>query len=122
MSNSIGVVSLDENLVVPDLKNIPLLSGGVRYTLGGRPVMSAKPLVAGQEIRLVDDGKYGLFTGAEIDAINIYRAAATVVDFVHHTGTWKVVVTAVDVDQVDGYANPGPDSLYNGTITMIIAE
>lgn len=122
MSIQLGTIVLDDNLLVPGLKNLTSRAGSTRMTLGGRPVHQSIPITAGQQLQLVDDGEYGLFTGTQLDSINAYRASGELVDFVHHLGSWKVLVETVNVEQADGLTNPTADHTYNGTITMRIME
>ena len=117
---SIGSVILDDNLLLPGHKNIATRAGSTRTTLGGRAVHQSVALPNGQELVLTDPGEYGLFTGDQVDAINAYKSSAEVVDFVHHLGSWRVIVDSVDVEQSDGLADPTGAHTYIGTITMII--
>jgi hypothetical protein len=120
---SIGTVVLSDHLLLPGTKNMPLRAGSTRMTLGGRPVHQSIALAAGQELSLQDPGDgVGLFSGAQIDAINLYRGSAEIVDFIHHIGSWRVIVKTVEVEQIDGYADPIASDMYYGTITMIIME
>lgn len=121
---SIGTVVLSDHLLLPGVKNMSLRIGGpIRYTIGGRPVPQSIAKKAGQELSLQDPGDgVGLFSGAQIDAINLYRGSAEIVDFIHHIGSWRVIVKTVEVEQIDGYADPIASDMYYGTITMIIME
>lgn len=119
MTISIGTVTLSEHLLLPGIKNIPLRAGSSRMTLGGRYVEQSIALESGQEIELVDPGSYGVLTGAQIDAINAYRASGEIVVFVHPQGTWNVLVVGVEVQLSDEVADPDSgDITYYGTITM----
>jgi len=120
---SIGGIVLSDHLFLPGLKNLPSRAMSARTTLGGRPVVQSIPLAAGQILELVDPGDgTGLFTGTQIDSINVFRASGNIVSFVHHLGTWKVIVEEVEVEQDDGYNDPINADTYIGTITMRIME
>lgn len=120
---SIGAVALSDHLLIPSLKNIQRRMSSTRYTMnpgGGRPYIQSMAMLGGQSIQLVDDGDYGLFSGSQIDAINVYKSTGESVVFVHHLGSWLVIVTDVEVEQADGLADPTNDDTYFGTITMQI--
>lgn len=120
---AIGGVVLSDHLLLPGIKNIPLRAASIRTTLGGRVVHQSIAMSSGQELVLTDPGDgIGLFTGAQLDAINMYRGSASTVDFIHHLGAWRVIVEAVDVEQADGLADPTANDTYYGTITMRIME
>ncbi|MFT5728748.1 MAG: hypothetical protein ACI8PB_002904 [Desulforhopalus sp.] len=117
---SIGVVVLSDHLLLPGVKNLASRAGSTRMTLGGRPVHQSIPIAAGQQLILTDPGEYGLFTGDQLDAINLYKATGETVGFIHHLGSWRVIVDEVSVEQSDGLADPTGSHTYIGTITMTI--
>ncbi len=120
---SIGSVILSDHLILPGIKNIQKRASSTRYTMspgGSRAYIQSYARPTGQTIALVDDGNYGLFTGTQIDDINIYKETGEKVSFVHHLGTWQVIVSEVAVEQSEGLANPTDTDTYFGTITMQI--
>ncbi len=120
---SIGNVVLSDHLLLPGIKNISTRATSTRYTMspgGSRAVVQSFAMPTGQSITLVDDGNYGLFTGAQVDAINAYKASGAIVPLIHHQGSWQVIVTEVAVEQADGLADPMDTDTYFGTITMQI--
>lgn len=120
MTVSIGAITLSDHLLVPELKNMARRVTSTRYTMGGRAVIQSAAIANGQQITLVDEGPLGVLTGTQIDAINAYQASGEVVTFVHHTGTWRVIVLAVEVEQGIRYADPIGADTYFGRITMQI--
>ena len=120
---SIGAVILSDHLLLPGIKNLPRRIQSTRYTMspsGSRAVIQSAAINNGQTITLVDDSDLGAFTGEQIDAINSYLASGEEVVFVHHVGTWQVIVTNVEVTQGIPYNDPEPTDTYYGTITMQI--
>lgn len=122
MTVSLGGVALDDSLVLVGFKNRPPVAVAVGRTILGRPVVQTSPVSGGAlvlEARLDGDRIYGRYTGSQIDQIRTLWAAAAAVTMVHHLGTWQVIIQAVDVQDVQDYADPGATDLYTGTITMI---
>lgn len=122
---SIGGIVLSDHLLMPGIKNQVTRAGSTRYTMGaagGRAVYISVPILNGQVLELVDPSEMGAFTGTQVDAINEFRATADEVTFVHHLGSWQVVVVGVEVTQADGYANPSANDLYTGTISLMIVS
>lgn len=120
MSISIGAITLSDHLVLPGIKNLQKRAGSTRLTLGGRAVHQSIPVSVGQQIFLSDDSGYGLFTTSQIDAINAYKDAATEVEFIHHVGSWTVIIESVEVEQSDGISDFTSTNTWVGTITMRI--
>jgi hypothetical protein len=120
---AIGATQLSDNLLLPEIKNLPRRLTSTRYTMspsGSRAVIQSAAINNGQLITLVDEGPLGVLTGDQIDAINAYRASGERVTFVHHTGTWQVIVLEVEVTQGIMYADPIGTDTYFGRITMQI--
>ena len=120
MSVSIGAIVLSDHLLLPGVKNLPSRAGSVRQTISGKIIDQTIPIGAGTQLVLTDPGDFGLFSGTQIDAVNNLRATREQVVFVHHVGSWTVVVDEVDVIQSDGFADPGVDDTYYGTITLLV--
>jgi hypothetical protein len=119
--NSIGVVSLSDHLLLPGVKNLSSRASSTRMTFGGRPVRQSIPITAGQQLVLTDPGVCGLFTGDQLDAINLYKASGEEVVFIHHLGSWRVIVDEVNCTlATDNLTNPDGNDTYTGTITMTI--
>lgn len=119
---SIGAVVLSDHLLLPGFKNLAARASSTRPTIGGRVVDQSVALSGGQELELVDPGEFGLFTGDQLDAINGYKISREVVEFVHHLGTWNVVVHEVNVEQSDGLADPTGDHTWTGSVVMLVME
>lgn len=120
---AVGAVTLSEHLTVPEIQNMVTRVSSTRYTMNPnapRAVVQSYARPAGQEIRLVDDGDYGLFTGTQIDALNVYKASGETVVFSHHQGIWNVRVVSVLVTQAEGLADPGPENEYYGEVVLQI--
>jgi hypothetical protein len=119
----LDVIVLSDDLRIRGLKNLPVRAGSVRYLLDGGYVDQSMLLVGGTlilEAFSEGDGVCGYFTGAQVDAIRDLRLARTKVLFVHHTGQWQVKVLEIEVEPVQGRADPNGNSIYIGTITLLI--
>jgi hypothetical protein len=123
MTVSLGGITLSDDLRLTGTKNQPRIAGNVRITLGGRAVAQGTPIASGRQLVLeaVRDGDaiLGYFTGTQVDQICTLRDNMTTAALVHHLGTFQVIVTAVDVDDLKGVADPAAAAEYFGTITMI---
>ena len=123
MTVSIGGITLSDDLRLRGIKNQSLALMSVRRTMGGRVVIQTLRMEAGRPLVLeaFRDGNatYGYFTGSQIDQICALRDASTEVTLVHHLGTFQVIVTAVDVEDIKGVADPASTDEYSGTITLI---
>ena len=120
MPVSLGAILLDDNLLLPDLKNLPTLAGSFRQTITGKIIDQKIPIGSGQTLSLSDPGAFGLFTGDQIDAINALKTSREKIVFVHHLGIWTVIVKDVEVQPEQELANPTGSDRYYGTITLLV--
>jgi len=122
MPVSIGLINLSEDLLLPGVKNLPSRAGSVRSTVTGKILDQSIPIGAGNQLVLTSPGGLGLFTGEQIDKVNLLKSSREKVVFTHHIGSWTVVVDKVEVTPGIEYAAPEGGDNYYGTVTLIIVE
>ena len=118
---SLGTRILSDHLLLDGVFTMPLTVSSTTITLGGCVVHQSIEQTGGQKLELYDPGDgLGHFTGADLRAINEYRRTAEPVDFIHHIGSWRVIVIGVDVQQSIKYNDPIDADGYAGTVTLLI--
>ena len=124
MTVSLGAITLDDNLRLDGVLSQSSLAGSARPTMGGA-CLQTLTMSGGKTLQLVAtmDGNsvYGSYTGAQLAILAAIRDAGSPVTLIHHLGTWTVWIPpdGISVEQVDDYADPGADSWYVGTLTLI---
>lgn len=117
MTVMLGSIVLSDHLILDGLESAPGVAYSARRTLGGRLAVQIGPtLVKGRTLTLVAENH---LTMAQISAIKDIEAKGLSVDLSHHRGSFRVVVTAVDVEPTVAYADPDLNDWYSGTITML---
>ncbi len=124
MTVKIGNIVLDDNLQLYgietgrdiDVQQIGVMDGSsVFQTMsfgGGRPLA----LTASQD----GDTSVGVFLRSQLMAIKDLAKAGQAVSFIHHLGTFSVLILSTeDVTPVIVYADPGDDDRFVGSIQMI---
>jgi len=123
MTVSIGGIVLSEDLTLTGPINQPRVAMSARQTLGGRVVVQSLPISAGRQLVLAaargNGGVYGAFTIAQAEQLAVLRDAGQAVALVHHRGNFSVVILAIELEPINGVADPGAGTLMAGTITMI---
>jgi hypothetical protein len=123
MTVSVGGIALSEDLTLTGPINQPRVAMSARQTLGGRVVVQSLPVSAGRELLLAtrrgNGGIAGTFTGAQGEQLAALRDGAQPVALVHHRGSFSVVILTIELEPINGVADPGAETLMVGTITMI---
>lgn len=124
---TLGPITLDPNLQVPDWFTAISVAGSERPTLGGRLVVQRLERGPRQiTLAAVLEGNklYGKFTRAQIEAIRDMAESGELQQLNVHGRLATVVVPLAALDAVvpvRKLSDPGEDALYVGTIPLMEA-
>lgn len=122
MTVSIAGTALNENLTLTGPGNEPRALVSARQTLG-RVVVQRHPVAGGQQLILsalrIDGGLLGEFTIAQWDLLAALRDAGQPVQLIHHRGSFRVIILAVDLSPASGVVDPDATARLIGSITML---
>lgn len=122
---TLGELTLDSHLQVPDWFTATKVAGSERPTLGGGLVVQRLPSGPRQiTLTAVQEGNriYGKFTRAQLEAIGAMAQSGQVQDLNVHGRTARVVVplgALSAVVPVRKLSDPGEDALYVGPIPLM---
>jgi hypothetical protein len=123
MTASIGGLALSDDLILSGPINQARVATKTRATLGGRTVVTAVPQATGRLLVLStyrgSGGSAGTVTMTQAEQLAAWRDAASEVELVHHRGTFRVVILGLELEPINGVADPGASTLMVGAVTMI---
>lgn len=123
MTVILGSVVLSDDLTLAGPINQPQVVVNFKRTTSGRLIRRVDPRPAGRELVLSSErrgnGYRGAFTGDQADQMAALRDAGNVIDLVHHRGSYRVLIVATELEPIDGVADPGPNTFFVGSVTMI---
>ncbi len=124
MTVQLGNIVLDDDLLLSGIETAPDIAVSTVVTLGGISDSSIMPLSGGRSLSLFGvkegDSVTGVFLRSQVLEIKSMAAAGQIVPFIHHVGTFSVlIVSTAGLVPVYYYANPRPGDWYTGPVQLI---
>lgn len=124
MTVSLGGIVLDDNLRLNGDISGSQIAMSIRRTFGA-PVIQKVTVSAGKKLVLMatmsGESIDGSYTRLQLEQLAVHRDTGFPISLIHHLGSFNVIIPPDGIQEeiMQDYANPGPDDLYTGTVTMI---